>query len=398
MNLREAKILLTNTHRAAYLAGDRADAAEMISGPGVGKSSLFDNYCGDLCKLLGRPVGQMVNMLANLSSPDVRGFMLPSKQPDGRLISIFSDSPLMPRHSNIVVFEPDGSEALGYKVWPLGTWPADRPMPDVGVSALDEFAQAEDETKKPAADYVLKGQVGTNQLPLGWRVIAASNRMSDRSGVVRPLMHIINRRMEMFITGSYDVWNEDFVQKLPPNKRPHYLTVTFAAQNPHIVFKEATPPDGKAFCSPRTLVAADRVLRAIRSPDQDGRDALPIDNLAREAAAGWLGEADASQFFVHCKYSEQIPTVGQVVADPMEAKLPPSMDAQMVCAHMLSHAVTAKNARQLVRYAMRLNIEMQALMFRNVTQQPHTAGEVLNTPEFGAWVSKNADLIVASRM
>lgn len=397
MNLREARILLLRTHHAAYRMEERAPSIEMISGPGLGKSTIVGDYCGELCRLLNEPVGFMVNMLASMSAPDVRGFMLPTKQPDGRLISVFSESPLMPRHDNIMVYEPDGSSPLGYKLWPLGTWPADRPLPRIGGSFLDEFGQGEDEVKKPAAEYVLKGEIGTNQLPPGWRVIAASNRMSDRSGVVRPLGHVINRRMEVFLTGSYEIWNEDFVQKLPPEKRPHHLTVSFAQMQPQIVFKDAVPIDNKAYTTPRSLVAADRTLRALATDAQRADNALPIDDLAREAAAGWLGEGDASQFFVHCKYSEQLPKIEQVEARPDEAKLPSGLDAQMVCAHMLSHAITAKNAKPIVKYAMRLNIEMQALMFRNVTQQPHTAAAVLNTPEFGAWVAKNKDLIIASR-
>ena len=397
MNLREAKLLLLRTHNAAYLAAERADSGEMISGPGLGKSSVVADYCADLCKQLGQPVGLMVNMLANMSAPDVRGFMIPSKRPDGSIASIFSESPLMPTRENIIVFEPDGSEVLGFKVWKLGTWPADRPIPDVGASFLDEFGQGEDEVKKPAAEYVLKGEVGTNVLPPGWRVVAASNRMSDRSGVVRPLMHVINRRFEMHINGAFDIWNEDFVSKLPPEKRPHYLTVTFANQQPHIVFKEAVPLDGKAYCTPRSLIAADRMLRSLRSEQQAHDNAIPTDDFAREACAGWLGEADASQFFVHCKYSEQIPKIQEVEARPDEAKVPPGMDGQMVCAHMLAHAATVKNAKQVIRYARRMNIEMQTLMFRQIAQQPHTAAALMNTKEFQEFVMANKDLIIASR-
>lgn len=397
MNLREAQILLINTHLAAFHMGERADSVELISGPGVGKSSAVADYLAKLCVRLQEPVAMMVNMLASLSAPDVRGFMLPTKLPDGRLISVFSESPLMPRHDNIIVYEPDASSPLGYKVWPLGTWPADRPVPRVGGSFLDEFGQGEDEVKKPAAEYLLKGEIGTNVLPPGWRVVAASNRMSDRSGVMRPLMHVINRRAEYFITGSFDIWNEDYVNKLAPEKRPHFLTVSFAQQQPHIVFKDQVPPDGKAFATPRSLIAADRALRAIRNEQQAARNAIPVDDLSREVAAGWLGEADASQYFVHCKYAEQIPTVEQVIDDPEKARLPSGLDAQMVCAYMLSHAASPKNAKAFVRYTMRLNIEMQALMFRNVTQQAHTANAVLNTPEFSAWVVKNKDLLIASR-
>lgn len=395
MNLREASTVLIRTHLAAIREGRRARAYEMISGPGLGKSSLVETVSAALCKQLGKPVGLMVNMLATLSQPDVRGFMLPTKQSDGTLISVFSQSPLIPRRDNIIVFEPDAASPLGYKRHPVGTWTGE--VPEIGQSFLDEFAQGEDEVKKPAAEYVLKGEVGTNTLPTGWRVICASNRMSDRSGVVRPLMHIINRRAALNISGSYSIWNEDFVQKLAPEERPHFLTVSFAQKNPHIVFPEETPIDGNPFCTPRTLVMMDSELRALRSEAEAARDELPLDDLSREVVASWIGEGSAGQFFSHAKYFNELPSMEQVEKNPLEAKLPAGLDGQMVCAHMLSHNITSKNVKSVMRYMGRLNIEMQALLMRNVTGQPHAGAAVLNTPEFGAWVAKNKDLLIASR-
>jgi hypothetical protein len=40
-------------------------------------------------------------------------------------------------------------------------------VPRVGILFLDEFAQAEDEVKKPAAELILNGNVGTWRLPTG---------------------------------------------------------------------------------------------------------------------------------------------------------------------------------------------------------------------------------------
>lgn len=395
MNLREARTLIFNTHIAALKLGQRALSYEMRSGPGIGKSSIVNQTAADLCVALGEPVGELTEMLATLSSADVRGFMLPTKNAAGELVSVFSVSPLIPRRDNIVVYEPDASSPDGYKRWPVGAWQGE--VPEVGIIFLDEFGQAEDETKKPAADFVLKGAIGSHTLPLGWRVLMASNRMSDRSGVVRPLMHIVNRRGDINIEGSYPIWNEDFVQKQPEQMRPHFLIASFAQANPQIVFKDATPTDGNPYCTPRTLTMMGAELKALRTEAEVRADAIPLDPLARELMASWIGEADAAQFIAHAKYFDQLPTMEAVEKTPLEAKVPPNMDGQMVCAHMLSHHVHKGNARSVMRYIERMNIEMQALMVRNIHSQKDKVNMLAQTPEWSAWIVKNADLIIASR-
>lgn len=395
MNLREAKTLIFNTHMAAWRQSKRALSYELLSGPGIGKSSIVDQTAGTLCIALNKPIGVLLEMLATLSSADVRGFMLPTKNAAGELISVFSVSPLIPRRDNIVVYEPDASSPDGYKRWPVGTWQGE--VPEVGIVFLDEFGQAEDETKKPAADFVLKGSIGSHTLPIGWRVLMASNRMSDRSGVVRPLMHVVNRRGALSIEGNYTIWNEDFVQKQPEASRPHFLTTSFAEANPHIVFKDATPTDGAPYCTPRTLTMMDAELKALRDETQIRADAMPLDPLARELIAAWIGQADAAQFIAHAKYFDQLPTMEAVERNPAEAKMPPNLDGQMVCAHMLSHHIHKGNARSVMRYMERMNIEMQAMVVRNIYNQRDKVNTLVTTPEWSAWTVKNADLVIASR-
>jgi hypothetical protein len=60
----------------------------------------------------------------------------------------------------------------------------------------------------------------------------------------------------------------------------------------------------------------DRDLRALRSADDIRKDRLPLDSLAREVAAGWIGGGEAAQFFTHLKYSDELPEIGDIEREP----------------------------------------------------------------------------------
>lgn len=390
MDINAAKNVLLRTHLAALKHGDRANGMYLESGPGLGKSDATEQMCAEMAVALDKPVGLVVFMLATISSVDVRGFMLPVKPTaaGGAMGTVFSLPPWFPTLANTVVFTPDGVRHRP------GTWTD--ALPEVGVLFLDEFAQAEDEVKKPAAELVYKGMVGTCELPPAWRVVAAGNRMSDRSGVMRELMFIVNRRCKLSIDPSLPSWLE-WANAQPAHRRPHYLTMSFAQKEPHLVFRDAVPAGSDPFCTPRTLCLMDRDLQALRSDDDAKRDHMPLDALAREVCAGWIGQGEAAQYFTHLKYANELPEISAIERDPATAKLPANRDAQMVCGYMLAHNVSDKNASKMMTYIERLNIEMQVLAMRAITANQDSAKAVVNTAAAGKWFVKNKALLTASR-
>lgn len=388
MNINEAKLVLLRTHVAALAHGRRANGMQLESGPGIGKTDGVHQETMDLARATGEPAGLVVFMLATISSVDVQGFMLPQKSAEGTLDSTFSTPPWMPTKANTIVYEPDGT------MHAAGTWT--HAIPRVGNLFLDEFGQAEDEVKKPAAELLYKGNVGTKHLPPLWRVVAASNRLSDRSGVMRELMFIVNRRCKLSIEANLPAWLE-WANARPPETRPHYLSLSFAQKNPDLVFRDAVPPGSDPFCTPRTLCLLDQDLAALRSDKDIKADRLPTDDIAREVAAGWIGGGEAAQFFTHLRYADELPDISEIEKDPGKAKLPPNKDAQMVCGYMLAHNVNDKNASQMMAYIRRLNIEMQVLAVRAVTAQQDRARHIVNTVGFTNWLKDHKDLLIASR-
>lgn len=390
MNLNQAKQVLVRTHISALHTNQRALSVELLSGPGVGKSSAVMQSAEDLARELGEPVGVRLFMLATITSADVNGFGLPTREQPvpGIMGFAFTLPPWYPVRTNIHVVTPDGT-------WfKPGEWAGE--VPAAGIEFLDEFGQAPDEVKLPAAELILNGRVGTCELPPGWRVIAASNRMSDRSGVVRAFPFIVNRRLEIKVDPLLPPWL-DYMNSLPVGQRPHYLTLSFAQKEPGLVFRDTTPPGTEPFCTPRTLCMMDHALMALRTQEDIKKDALPMDLIAREVARGLIGEGEAAQFFTHCKYFNELPEMADILRDPQKAKLPRAKDAQMVCGYFLAHNVTDKTAEPIMKYINRLDREMQVLSVGTITKRQELAVHVANTKLFTDWLITNKDLLVASK-
>lgn len=407
MNLEQAKNILFETHIAALDQGTRAFGYVLQSGSGVGKTDSIFQLAERLATHLDEPVGVTVQMLAEVTGPDVRGFLMPVRNPDGGIPrAVFLTPPWYPVIDNTWVVEPSDE---GVKWYRPGTWEGELPV--VGILFLDEWGQADEDVRKPAASLIHQGNVGTCTLPLTWRVVAAQNRVSDRSGVQRELMHIVNRRALLEVDPDLTTWL-NWADDQPLGRRPHHMTRSFARKEPGIVFKPTLPDSTDPYCTARSLCMMDRDIRVLRTDDDIKHDKLPMSELARELCASFIGKASAAQFFTHLRFADELPDLDDILADPTDAKLPSGKDAQMICAYMLADVVDDDTARPVFRYITRLSREMQILAVSIMTGKSdaalvndgRTQAQLRRTkaltvlPEYSKWLMANKDVLLASQM
>lgn len=390
MNIEQAKDLLVKTHLGAITRGERANTYELVGKSGTAKSEGVDQGSMRTAQELNQPFGMVTCMAASYLSVDMRGFVFPKtvKGYDWPL-ALCTLPPWYPTRFNTKVFMPDGT----IHEPPL---PEDFPIPEFGVLFMDEWGLCDEDIQKAGAPLFLSGGVGDFKLPIHWRVIAASNRLSDRTGVMKPLTLVVNRRGTLPIEASFPPW-EKWVDGLSPETRPHPLTTSFAEAHPHIVFDDAPPPaNGAAFCTGRSLVKLDRELVALRSAQDIAQDRLPLDNVARQCAAGWIGEAASAQYFTHLKYIDMMPTMKQIVRDPQQAKLPTTKDAQMVCATKCAHQLEEDHVDPVLDYVCRFDKDMQVLWARKVQRHQEKGPWLTVSAKYARWLATNGELLVAS--
>lgn len=329
---------------------------ELVSAPGRGKSSIVEQIAASQ----GRDFGLAVCFLGTAQPYDLPGYMIPSKDERGRDVATFT----LPMWAEC----RQGGTVFDYPR---------------GILFLDEFGQADPDTKKTAADLLLNKRVGKWQLPPGWVVWAASNRTSDRSGVTKSFDFVINRRGEIHISDDVESWNDWAMAS-----GVHPSIVAFTNSNPQVVFTDGVPDKQGPWCTPRSLVEAARFLKAAAGPD--GK--LPTEADVVEIVSGIIGQGAAAQLMAYLRLAGQLPQFADIIRDPQNAKVPDQPDGRMLVTYSLASRVDATNAQAVVDYMERLPKEFATTFVKAACKRDVA---FVNTAAFGGWATRNASLLAA---
>lgn len=343
---------------------DQRISVELQSSPGLGKSDVIQQLITELSARDGFEWGYAELFLATQTPPDLLGYMMPeTRSIDGADVRVSSWT--MPAW----MMTKDGKPVSSYRR---------------GILFLDEYGQGEADVKRASAQLLLKGELGPWQLPEGWAVVAASNRSEDRSGVTKSFDFVINRRAQIEIMPDLESWNEWAVTSgVSP------LTITFANQHPEIVFSGKVPEKQGPWCTPRSLVMADKMLMSMSSNGQ-----LPTDSIAQSVVTSLIGAAAARQFFVFVQLENELPRFEKIIADPDGIKVPERPDAQMLVCYNLAHRITPDTVDPVVAYMNRFPKEFGITFVKSATARDY---KLINTPAFKKWCSENASLMAALR-
>ena len=339
-------------------------ATELISSPGRGKSEFVEGLVKKWSARDGFQWGYATCFLATMNPSDLMGYMVPKALPEGGLASVFTLPPWM-------LTRPTAEHPLGQ---PLSTFKR-------GILLLDEWGQGDGDTKKAAAQLLLKGEIGPHKLPPGWGVIAASNQKSDRSGVTKEFDFVINRRQEIIITDDMPSWQDWAARNgISP------LTCAFAEQNPQVVFTDGVPDKQGPWTTPRSLVMVDRLMQ--RKAARNGGE-FPSDPATVESITGIMG-AGAAQYFAFMKLAQEMPKYDDIVKNPSDTKVPTKPDVQMLVCYDLAHRITDKDAGAVIEYIERFPKEFSVTFATTACKRrPMLAA----TPAFHKWCKANSNLM-----
>jgi len=346
-------------------------ATHIESGPGIGKSDFVETLIGYLNKRDGEGTwGLATCFLATFTPTDLLGYMVPTK-----------------------VTNPDGTQSLA-SVFTTPSWMMTKPTAEYphgrhintykrGIVFLDEWSQADGDTKKAAAQLKLKGQVGPHTLHDGISVISAGNRSSDRSGVTKEFDFVINREQRISIHPDFQSW-----EHWAGNNGIMPLTIAFAQQNPQIVFDEKTPNEQGPWTTPRSLCAVDRLLQ-VKMARNGGE--IPDTPEVSEQLAGMIG-AGSGQYLNFIKLQREMPKYADIVKSPGTVKVPTKPDAQMLVCYQLAHEIKTKDATQVIEYIERMPKEFAVTFATNACRKNMA---LVSEPAFDKWARQNSSLMAA---
>jgi len=347
----------------AYL--DAGIACTLISAPGRGKSEAVHQLINELSERDGFQWGLVEMFLATQNPTDMSGLLFKGTlESNGQTYTIAD--PTLPRW----MITTEGKPLWEYKR---------------GIIFLDEYGQAEGDTKRVSAELMLNRRIAPWQAPDGWGVVAATNRANDRSGVTKDFDFVINRRGELHISDDPEGWTEYANQK-----GVHPDIVAFAETNKSVVFQDGVPDKQRPWCTPRSLLMMERIARQL-SPD--GGKTLPVDEQAIEIYSGIIGEPETVQFLTTMRMKGELPSYAEIVADPENAHLPSKPDARMLACYILAGDLKPTDFGAAITYVSRMPKEFALTFIKAAVKRDM---KLALSKDFDKWAKNNTNLINAA--
>jgi MoxR-like ATPase len=243
-----------------------------------------------------------------------------------------------------------------------------------GILFLDELNQADRSVQAAAYQLILDRRVGNYELPPGWTIIAAGNRLSD-AALANPLSSALKNRMaHIDIETPLEDWVEWALQH-----DIHEAVVAFLKFRPELLNTfDPTKREVSSFATPRSWTFLSRLLLAA------GPHASPY-----PLAASTVGEAVATEFAAFIAIYKDLLTYEEIVENP--DRTPPTELATLYAlTTMLAYRVKKEDFPKVYRFLIRLPVEFQTAFFKDAVKRNP---ELLMATEFAEWSKQNAELL-----
>ena len=253
----------------------------------------------------------------------------------------------------------------------------------INVLFLDEISAAPQSVQAAAYQITLDRVVGEHKLPDNCIVVAAGNRVTDKSVAFKMPKALANRLCHIDVKGGFDSWRNWAVANGVNEKVIGFLSF----RTDYLMgFDPAT--DDLAFPTPRSWEMVSNYLNAVSG---DVEKIYPF-------VAGCVGSGVASEFRSWCKIYAQLPSMKDIFDGRMPA-MPTSTDSlYALVASMTNYAREHKDDLRAVgnsiRYAMRMPSDFSTVLLKNyMAIEKNYRERLMAIPEFFQWIQTKGKLL-----
>lgn len=249
----------------------------------------------------------------------------------------------------------------------------------VNILLLDEITAAPQSVQAAAYQITLDRTVGEHKLPENCIVIAAGNRITDRSVAFHMPKALANRMCHIEIKGDSDSWHDWAI-----HSNIHPIVMGYLDYNTPVLNGFDSADDSVAFPTPRTWEMVSNILREI---SDDVTTVYPL-------IAGCVGARAAASLQTWHEVYLRIPSMSDVFDMGGNAAQPPGRP-EILYATVAAMADYARQGRSLseleksVEYACKMPIEFRFRLFHDYYSIRHVRQELLNNKAFSEWVASN---------
>ena len=292
--------------------------------PGVGKSQGVRQIAKEIEIATGKRVDVTDVRLLLFNPIDLRGIPVANED---RTLAVW----LKPK-----IFQMDGSDDV------------------VNILFLDEITAAPQSVQAAAYQITLDRVVGEHKLPDNCIVIAAGNRITDKSVSVKMPKALANRLLHIEVNGSFESWKKWAIGAGINRKVLGYLSF----RRDRLFGFDATRDD-LAFPTPRTWEMVSNILNTV---SEDVEKVCPL-------ISGLIGAGYATEFKFWCRSFGEMPDI-DMIFEGRETEVPKDPDVlyavvSSMTTYASEHKYDAVAIGNSLSYAKRLPADFGELLIQN---------------------------------
>ena len=249
----------------------------------------------------------------------------------------------------------------------------------INILFLDEISSAPPSVQAAAYQITLDRTVGEHKLPDNCIVIAAGNRVTDKSVAYKMPKALANRLCHFEIECDFESWKEWAIKNGVNEK-----VIGFLAFRPTFLMMFDPSSEDVAFPTPRSWEMASNILNIVSDNADESYSLI----------AGCVGVGAAVEFRSWCEVYNNLPDMKDIF-DGKYTQIPQQTDVMYavitgMAAYAAKHSDELDRIANSIRYAQKLPPDFSTILMKDyMVLQPDYRNKLMMIPEFRAWVSKN---------
>lgn len=313
--------------------------------PGVGKSDGIKQIAKELAEKTGRTAHVTDVRLLLFNPVDLRGIPTADEKKE------FSKW-LKPH-----IFNMDDSEDI------------------VNFLVLDEITAAPQSVQAAAYQIVLDRQIGEHKLPDNCIVIAAGNKITDKSVAYSMPKALCNRMTHIEIEANVESW-KDWAYDTGIDSR----IIGFINYKPNSLFSFDPSSQDQAYPTPRTWEMVDKYLKVNNNVD-----------VIRPIISGTIGLGACTEFIAFCKTYNKLPDIKDI-ANGKYKEYPTAPDinyalSAAIVNFVINSTVKVEAIKNIFEYCTNMQAEFAVLTIKELLGQNKIREKLTKSPEVRtAWI------------
>lgn len=247
----------------------------------------------------------------------------------------------------------------------------------INILFLDEISAASQSVQAAAYQITLDRTIGEHKLPENCIVIAAGNRVTDRSAAYSMPKALANRLCHISIESDDKSWHEWAVSS-GINK----IILGFLDYNPSMLMNFDTTADSLAFPTPRSWEMVSNILNYI---SENIKDEFPL-------IAGCVGDAAAYELLVWSEVYSKIPNIEDIF-NGEEVGIPTRPESLYAVSSQIAMYVKIHNSdkevKNAIRYVSKLPVEFKSKIFTDLLQNKTIIKYLSQNAIYDEWFSRS---------